>query len=152
MTKRLSVLVALALVALALAFPAAAEEEEAMIVMTHLGGSLAVNLEAVETVFYMEKDGRQRFHLVWQGNAEGKTIEGAEAAELWGRFQGQWKDEFLWAPHMGGSLGISRDKVTSVFFMPEKDGKPATLRINYGGEAKTIEGAEAEALWKALSK
>lgn len=152
MNRRVSALLLSGMLFAALAVPAVAGEENEMIVMSHMGGSLAVSLDAVETVFYMEKDGKQRFHLVWEGNAEGKTIEGAEGTTLWKSIQGTWKDAFLWAPHMGGTLGISREAVTSVFFMPEKDGKKATLRINYGGEAKSVEGAEAEALWASMSK
>jgi len=152
MASKSSVLLAAALVLCGIVPSAAAEEEEPMIVMSHLGGSLAVNLEVVETVFYLEKESTPRFHLVWKGNPEGKTITGPEAKKTWERIRREMKSEFLWTSHMGGSLGIAHDAVTSVFFMPGKDGKPATLRINYGVEAKTVEGAEAEALWNALSR
>lgn len=152
MGKPTSVLAAVVILSFCLTVSVAAGEEDEMIVMAHLGGSLAVNLDAVETVFYLEKDGRQRFHLVWRGNAEGTTIEGAQATETWNRIQGEWKDDFLWVTHMGGSIGIARDAVSSVFFMAPKDGKRAMLRINYGSDSKAIEGAEAESLWASLSK
>ena len=144
---------ALIVAMLVLCVPAVAEEmEPQMIVMSHMGGSLAVSLEAVETVFFMEKDGGQRFHLVWDGNPEGKTIQGDEAGEVWKAIQGRFEGEFVWVSHMGGTLGIAREHITSVFYMPAKDGKAATVRINYNGESKAVEGDEAAAIWKMLSK
>jgi len=138
---------------LVLCVPAVAEEmEPQMIVMSHMGGSLAVSLEAVETVFYMEKDGGHRFHLVWAGNAEGKTIQGAEAGEVWKAIRGRFEAEFVWVSHMGGTLGIAREHITSVFYMPAKDGKAATMRINYNGESKAVEGDAADGLWKELGR
>jgi hypothetical protein len=131
---------------------AAGEEEAELIVMSHLGGHLAVNLEVVQTVFYLEKDGRQRLHVVWKGNPEGKSVEGSEAGEIWKTIRREWKSEFIWTSHMEGSLGITLDSVTSVFYMPAGDGKPAMLRINYGTEAKTVEGEEADALWKTIGR
>ncbi len=151
MIRKAAVFVALALM-LALGVSAMAEEEAEMIIVPHLGGSLAVSLEVVETAFYLEKDGKQRFHLVWKGNYEGKTLEGAEATDVWKKLRAGWDHEFLWVPHMGGTLGIAHDAITSIFFMEAKDGKAATLRINYGGESKALEGAEAESVWSAVSK
>lgn len=151
--KTLRLALVVFVVASCVSVQAAAEEEEAeLIVMSHLGGRLAVNLEVVETVFYMENDGRQRLHVVWRGNPEGKTVEGPEAADIWKTIRRKWKSEFIWASHMGGSLGITLDSLTSVFYMPARDGKPASLRINYGSEAKTIEGEEADTLWKTIGR
>lgn len=138
---------------LTMSLPLAAGESEAeMMILPHLGGSLAVSFDVVETAFFMDKDGRQRFHLVWSGNPEGKTLEGAEAAEAWSKVREGREKEFLWTSHMGGTLGIARKAVVSAFFMAAKEGKPATLRINYATESKTIEGPDAAALWATLAK
>jgi hypothetical protein len=150
MMKRGAILT-LVLLIVGLVTPLTAEEEVEMIVIPHLGGSLAVNLDAVETVFYMERDGRQRFHMVWHGNAEGKTVEGAEALEVWNQVRNSHETAFIWVSHMGGTMGIAHEAITSLFFMPAKDGKAAMLRVNYGPDAKTVEGEDALTLWKSLS-
>jgi hypothetical protein len=131
---------------------AAGESEVEMMILPHLGGSLAVSFDVVETAFFMDKDGRQRFHLVWSGNPEGKTLEGAGAVEAWTKIREGREKDFLWTAHMGGTLGIARRAIVSAFFMEAKEGKPATLRINYATDSKTIEGPDAAALWATLTK
>jgi hypothetical protein len=105
---------------------AAGESEVEMMILPHLGGSLAVSFDVVETAFFMDKDGRQRFHLVWSGNPEGKTLEGAGAVEAWTKIREGREKDFLWTAHMGGTLGIARR---------------AIVRVLHGGEGREARDA-----------
>ncbi len=59
--------------------------------------------------------------------------------------------DFVTFGHMGGSLAVSVAHVESAFLFAPSEGKPARVRLNLpAGDAKTLEGTEAEALWKAL--
>jgi len=58
---------------------------------------------------------------------------------------------FFVMEHMGGALAVNMDRVVSVFYLPGSADKSARFRMNLAnGADKTVDGAEAEPLWKAL--
>ena len=138
------------LVSVMFVLPLSAGEGD-FLMIPHMGGTLAINMHHVESVFFMDKADRQRFHLVWKGNPQGKTVEGADAVTLFAAARESWGDDFVWVSHMEGSLGIARHAITNVFRM-EKDGQAVTVRINYGNESKTVTGDDAGAVWKTLAR
>jgi hypothetical protein len=59
--------------------------------------------------------------------------------------------DFVVIKHLEGSLAVGLEHVESVFQFERKEGQPARVRLNLpAGDSKTVEGAEAEALWSAL--
>jgi hypothetical protein len=144
---------------LGLASLAGAEEEEmdtsrtAFVVMEHQGGSLAVSLASIVSVFRAQPSGDSpppvRLTLS-SGNRF--ALEGEAASALWSSLaEGAHRDAFLWVSHMGGTLGIPLSAIESVFRAGSEGA--AVLRINYAGdpEGKALQGDEAQAVWERLS-
>lgn len=140
--------------ALALAAPAGAQGErvevnpEAFVVMEHQGGSLAVNLTSIASVFRAagkaDSPGPVRLNLRSGGH---QSLEGKAAGALWSSLaEGSHSEAFVWVSHMGGTLGIPVAAIESAF-RTGSDSAPA-VRINYIGDpaGKTVQGDEADAV------
>jgi len=124
------------------------------VVMEHQGGSLAVSLASIVSVFRAQPSGDSpapvRLNL---RNGSHQALEGAAAAAVWTSLaEGTHAGEFLWVTHMGGTLGIPLAAIDSVF-RAGSEGAPV-VRINYAGdpEGKTVQGDEAAAVWERLSR
>lgn len=61
------------------------------------------------------------------------------------------KSAFFVMDHMGGALAVNMERVVSVFYLPGSADKPARFRMNLArGADKTVDGPQAEPIWKAL--
>lgn len=137
----------------------AAEEKGRMdkagfVVMDHLTGKLAVNLDRLGSVFFQartpEKPARLRLNFEAGDN---KTVDGAQAEPLWKALrEGPRSGELVWVGHMGGTLGIPVRTIQSLFKSGE--GAALSVRINYSGDpqGKTVQGAEAAEVWRKLAE
>lgn len=119
------------------------------VVVNHMGGSLAVSLEHIESVFqFKAEEGKPlRVRLNLPGG-DNKTVEGAEAEALWKALHDGHGATFVWVGHLGGTLGIPLGKIQSAYKNASGD-----VRLNYPGDpqGKTVSGAEAAAVWSALT-
>ncbi len=119
------------------------------VVVNHMGGSLAVSIEHVESVFQFaaatDKPMRVRVNLP---GADNKTVEGPEAEALWKALRDGHGAAFVWVAHMGGTLGIPVGKIQSAYKSANGD-----VRLNYLGDpqGKTVSAAEAVAVWSTLT-
>jgi hypothetical protein len=160
MLKLLRVLVPVAMATTVVTTQASAGEETrkmdkpAFVVMDHMNGAVAVNLERVESIFYApgtaEKLARLRLNF---SSADNKTVDGPAAEPLWKSLrEGAHASAFLWVSHMGGTLGIPIRNIQSVYKSGEGTG--LSVRINYPGDpqGKTVQGAEAAEVWKRLAE
>lgn len=59
---------------------------------------------------------------------------------------------FVVLPHLGGKLALPVSRIASAWLLPATADKPAQVRVTSPvlGEAKTVGGADAEALWRTL--
>lgn len=125
------------------------------IVVPHMGGTLVINSDRVGTVWYSAKGepASAALRIIYDGDAEGKVVAGAEAITAWEAIQADkaLAAQFLWLPHMDGTLGIPHRSIQALFFAPAEPSKPAKLRIIHDVDTKVIEGPDAEAFWKKLS-
>lgn len=125
------------------------------IVVPHMGGTLAINPDRIGTVWYSTtgEPASATLRIIYDGDAQGKALAGSEASAAWQAIQADQAllSQFLWVPHMNGTLGIPHRSVKALFFAPPEPSKPAKLRIIHDVDTKIIEGAEAESLWKQLS-
>lgn len=129
-------------------------EKPAFFVMEHMGGSLAVNMDRVVSVFYLPgsagKAARFRMNLA---NGADKTVDGAAAEPLWKALrEGAYTSDFIWVSHMNGTLGIPVRSIQSLFRKGE--GAELSVRINHAGDpqGKTVKGTEAAEVWKGLAE
>ncbi|MBN2369622.1 MAG: hypothetical protein JXO72_03970 [Vicinamibacteria bacterium] len=125
-----------------------------LIMVDHMGGTLAVNLESVVSVFYLPGSPERpaRFRLNFAGN-ENKAVDGPAAEPLWQSVrEGPRARAFVWVSHMGGTLGIPVRNIQSVFKSGE--GISMSVCINHPGDpdGKTVKGAEAAEVWKRLAQ
>jgi hypothetical protein len=60
--------------------------------------------------------------------------------------------DYVVMPHQKGSLALQVSSITGLWYLPAADGKAAQLRVLAPalGDAKTLAGADAEALWGTL--
>jgi hypothetical protein len=60
------------------------------------------------------------------------------------------KTTFVVVAHQGGTLALQTSQIRSVWYRPAADGKASQIRVVSPAlvEAKSLEGAEADALWK----
>lgn len=157
MSKLLRVLVPVAVLGLSSQALAGEEtrkmDKPSFVVMDHMTGALAVNLERVESVFFLpagDKPARLRLNFSASDN---KAADGPAAETAWKRVhEGPAAGSFLWVSHMGGTLGIPLRSIQSVFRSGE--GAASSLRINYPGDpqGKTVSGPEAAEVWKRLAE
>lgn len=129
-------------------------EKPGFVAMEHLGGTLAVNLERLESIFYQAASGDSPARLRLNfSNSENKAVGGGAAEPLWKSLrEGPHAGEFLWVSHMGGTLGIPIRSIQSLYKSGE--GAALSVRINYPGDpqGKTVQGAEAAEVWKRLAE
>ncbi len=115
------------------------------VVLKHLSGSLAVNVEHVESVFqFKREDGKPARVRLNLPAGDSKTVEGAEAEALWTALRDTHGARFVWVAHMEGTLGIPVHKIQSAFKAANGD-----VRLNYPGDpqGKTVSGDEAARVW-----
>lgn len=143
------------LAALAVALSSLTAGAASWIVVPHMGGTLAINEDRVGTVWYSSKGepAGATLRILYEGNAEGKVVTGAEAMAAWKAIQDDsaLASRFVWVSHMEGMLGIPHRSIRALFFAAAEPSKPAKLRIIHDIDTKVVEGAEAETLWKKLS-
>lgn len=148
---RVNVLVAALVVALSSLSAGAAS----WIVVPHMSGTLAINPDRIGTIYYSVKQdpASATLRIVYDGNAQGKVTNGADATAAWQAIQSNAAiaGRFLWVPHMEGTVGIPYRAVQGLYFAAAGDGRPATLRIIHDVDTKVIDGPDAEKLWKELS-
>ncbi len=158
MNKLLRALVPAAVMAVAPLASAGEEtrkmEKPGFVAMEHLGGTLAVNLERLEGIFYQPASGESpaRLRLNFSGS-DNKSVGGGAADPLWKSLrEGPHARQFLWVSHMGGTLGIPIRSIQSLYKSGE--GAALSVRINYPGDpqGKTVQGAEAAEVWKRLAE
>ncbi len=59
---------------------------------------------------------------------------------------------YVLVPHMKGTLALQVSSITGLWYQPAGEDKAATLRVlsRALGDAKTLTGADADALWSAF--
>lgn len=124
------------------------------VVWKHMNGTLALATSEIRGVWFQAAFAGKPAQLRVTSPAlvEPKTLSGADAEALWSSFHdGALAPLFLFVPHMGGTLGIPRDQVRTLFFSDE--GGKTRLRIGYDGDpnGKDLEGDDARAVWKELA-
>lgn len=55
--------------------------------VSHMGGTLAIPREQVRTAYYAVDTGAPRLRLTYDGDPNGKTVDGDEATTLWNEIQ-----------------------------------------------------------------
>jgi hypothetical protein len=125
----------------------------AFVVMEHQGGSLAVSVASIVSVFRgQQKDDAPAPVRLNLRNGSHQALEGDAASALWASLaEGAHAEAFVWVSHMGGTLGIPLASIESVFRAGSDDAP--VVRISYPGDpqGKTVQGAEAESVWERLS-
>ncbi len=60
---------------------------EALLLVSHMGGTLAIPRAQLRAAYYSAEGGTPRLRLTYDGDPNGKTVEGEEAATLWKELQ-----------------------------------------------------------------
>ena len=57
------------------------------VLVSHMGGTLAIPRGQIRTAYFAEDTGTPRLRLMYDGDPNGKTIDGSEAVDLWQQIQ-----------------------------------------------------------------
>jgi len=60
---------------------------EEFVFVAHMGGNLAIPRAQIRTAYYSVDSGAPRLRLVYDGDPNGKTIDGDEATKVWNEIQ-----------------------------------------------------------------
>ncbi|HVT45808.1 MAG TPA: hypothetical protein VMT00_15620 [Thermoanaerobaculia bacterium] len=128
--------------------------ERRFLVVSHMNGSLAINTDRIESIWYRDAFGEKPavVRIVYEG-ADAKSVEGLEASGLVERLQAaDFQRPFVWVSHLGGTLGIPRGAIRTLFYTEASGSAPVRVRIVHGpgSESKVVEGDEAISLWKSV--
>lgn len=122
--------------------------------LDHMNGTLLINVDYINTIFYLQKDGPDSAFLKinYAGNPQGKEVKGSAANDTWQEIQknSSFSAMFLWVGHQGGTLGIPFNSIQSSYYSGPEGEKPAKLRIIYDTDSKVLEGPDADAAWQKL--
>ena len=125
-----------------------------MITVKHMNGMLAISADRVSSIYYSVKaePSSATLRIVFDGATQPKVIDGTEATGAWNELRANEavSGRFLWLKHQEGTLGIPKRNIQSLFFTKADGATPARLRIVHDLDTKTVDGAEAEALWSSL--
>lgn len=135
--------------------PARAAETGQVLVVPHQSGSLALPTARISSVWYRQgaSEAPSQLRIASPALTEAKLLTGGDADALWQTVhEGALASRFVFIPHMEGTLGIPRDQIRTAYY--SEDGGQATLRLQYEGDpsGKTVAGAEATRIWKALAE